>query len=132
MFCRVRMSNRTQTNDGDKNILEKFGLFSITEDRQPTSCTHKFIHSIAGNYIVGVYIQSPVFINTPQYSPPPPSNICIIHRLNIELDLLSLFGLHVHSCTHWLKPRKTPPPPHLIWAHLRGRYWSAKIDDISL
>ncbi len=30
------------------------------------------------------------------------------HRLNIELDLLSLFGLHVHSCTHWLR---TPPPP---------------------
>jgi hypothetical protein len=24
------------------------------------------------------------------------------HRLNIELDLQSLFGLHVHSCTHWL------------------------------
>ncbi len=26
----------------------------------------------------------------------------------------------------------TPPPPHLFWAHIRGRYWSAKIDDISL
>jgi len=23
------------------------------------------------------------------------------HRLNMELDLQSLFGLHVHSCTHW-------------------------------
>ncbi len=32
--------------------------------------------------------------------------------------------------THWLRPRK--PPPHRIWAHIRGRYWSAKIDDISL
>ncbi len=31
----------------------------------------------------------------------------------------------VYSCTHWL----TPPPR--IWAHKRGRYWSAKIDDIS-
>ncbi len=32
------------------------------------------------------------------------------HRLNIELDLQSLFGLHVHSCTHWLRPRNPPPP----------------------
>jgi hypothetical protein len=24
----------------------------------------------------------------------------------------SLFWLHVHSCTHWLRPRN-PPPPHL-------------------
>jgi hypothetical protein len=49
----------------------------------------------------------------------------------MELDLRNLFGLHVHSCTHWLRPRKHPPPPR-IWAHIRGRYWSAKIDDISL
>jgi hypothetical protein len=26
------------------------------------------------------------------------------HRLNMEVDLQSLFGLHVHSCTHWLRP----------------------------
>ncbi len=24
---------------------------------------------------------------------------------NMELDLQSLFGLHVHSSTHWLRPR---------------------------
>jgi hypothetical protein len=29
------------------------------------------------------------------------------HMLNMELDLQSLFGLRVHSCTHWLRP-----PPH--------------------
>ncbi len=52
------------------------------------------------------------------------------HRLNMELDLQSLFGLHVHSCTHLLRSR-TPSPPR-IWAHIRGRWWSAKIDDISL
>jgi hypothetical protein len=41
----------------------------------------------------------------------------------MELDLQSLFGLHVHSCTHWLKrdPATLPPFPHI-----RGRYWSAK------
>jgi hypothetical protein len=33
------------------------------------------------------------------------------HRLNMELDLQSLFGLHVHSCTHWLRPRNPLPPP---------------------
>jgi hypothetical protein len=34
---------------------------------------------------------------------------CNTQILNMELDLQSLFGFHVHSCTHWLRPR-TPPP----------------------
>ncbi len=38
------------------------------------------------------------------------------HRLNMDLDLLCLFRLHVqvcivHSCTHWLRPRKPSPTP---------------------
>ncbi len=33
------------------------------------------------------------------------------HRLNMALDLQSLFGLHVYSCPDWLKPRNSPPPP---------------------
>ncbi len=43
-----------------------------------------------------------------------------------------------HSCTHWLRPRNSPPPPHLdsfmrIFSNpCAGRYWSAKVDDISL
>jgi hypothetical protein len=53
------------------------------------------------------------------------------HRLNIELDLQSLLGLHVHSCTHCLRPPASPTPSHL-GSYIRGRYWSAKIDDISL
>ncbi len=32
--------------------------------------------------------------------------------------------------TYWLKPRNPPSPR--TWAHIRGRYWSAKMDDISL
>jgi hypothetical protein len=48
-------------------------------------------------------------------------------RLNLELDLKRLFGLHVHSCTHWLRPPQLPLPL-CIWAHKRGRCWSAKID----
>ncbi len=40
----------------------------------------------------------------------------INHRLNMKLDLQSLFGLHVHSCTHWLRSRNPPTPlsPHLV------------------
>jgi hypothetical protein len=33
-----------------------------------------------------------------------------MHRLNTELDLQSLFGL---LCTAVLRPRNSPPPPHL-------------------
>ncbi len=40
-------------------------------------------------------------------------NKCLSHWLNMELDLHSLFGIHVHSCTHWMRPRNYPPPPHL-------------------
>ncbi len=32
---------------------------------------------------------------------------------------------------YWLRPRNSPPPP-AFGLIIRGRYWSAKIDDISL
>ncbi len=37
------------------------------------------------------------------------------HRLNMELDLQSLFDLHAHSCTHWLRRphNQTPSLQHL-------------------
>ncbi len=53
----------------------------------------------------------------------------LMYRLNMELDLQSLFGLHVYSCTHWLRPRN--PAPSSAFGLIRGRYWSAKIDDVS-
>jgi hypothetical protein len=31
-------------------------------------------------------------------------------RLNMELDLQSLFGLYVYSCSYWLRPPQPPPP----------------------
>jgi hypothetical protein len=37
--------------------------------------------------------------------------IGFLHRLNTELNLQSLFELLVHSCTHWLRPRRSPLPP---------------------
>jgi hypothetical protein len=58
------------------------------------------------------------------------------YRLNMEIDLQSLFGgsmsRDVHSCTHWLMKPRNPPLSPRIWAHIQGRYWSAKKDDISL
>jgi hypothetical protein len=55
---------------------------------------------------------------------------CFMHGLNMELDLQSLFWAPCAfcSCTNRLRPRNNPPPP----AHIRGHYWSAKIEDISL
>jgi hypothetical protein len=51
------------------------------------------------------------------------------HRLIMKLDLQSLFG---PLCTAVLMVAETPqlPTSPRIWAHLRGRYWSAKRDDI--
>jgi hypothetical protein len=56
------------------------------------------------------------------------------HRLSMEIDLQSLFGLHVTSCTQLYSLAKSPELPFSprIWTRIRGRYWSAKIDDISL
>ncbi len=31
--------------------------------------------------------------------------------MHVHVDLQSLFGLLVHSCTHWLRPRNPPPRP---------------------
>ncbi len=35
-------------------------------------------------------------------------NLCYTHRLNIEF-----IWAPVYSCTHWLRPRNSPLPPHL-------------------
>jgi hypothetical protein len=64
------------------------------------------------------------------FSHPRSHALPLTDRLTLELDLRSLFGLRVHSCTHWLRPRNSPLPRHL--GSYRGRYWSAKINEISL
>ncbi len=55
------------------------------------------------------------------------------HRLNNGVRSPKFISAPVCSCTstHCLWPCN-PPPPFCIWAHIRGRYWSAEIDDISL
>ncbi len=37
----------------------------------------------------------------------------LFHRLNMEIDLQSLFWLYAHSCSHWLRHRNSPLHPHL-------------------
>jgi hypothetical protein len=58
------------------------------------------------------------------------------HRLNMELVLQSLFGLHVTWCAHLYLLAETPqlqhPPSPRIGLVYGGRCWSAKIDDIFL
>ncbi len=88
-------------------------------------------HSLAQKYPSVVFLSRMVksILVRPKYclcNEELDATVYCIHRLNMELDL------HVHSCTHWLRPRNPPPPIPRIWAHIRGRYWSAKTDDISL
>ncbi len=53
----------------------------------------------------------------------------------MEVDLQSLFGLYVtwYAQLYSLaETRQHPPPSPRIGTYMRGRYWSANIDDISL
>ncbi len=51
----------------------------------------------------------------------------------MELDLQSLFGLHVTCCTQLFSLAETLQPFPLAFELIyEVRYWSAKIDDISL
>ncbi len=52
--------------------------------------------------------------------------------LNMGLDLQFIWAHYVHSCIDWLRPRNPLFPSHLGSEYEGGRYWSAKIDDISL
>ncbi len=54
-----------------------------------------------------------------ELAPLYPTRNAPTHRLNMELDLQSLFGLHVHSS---LADTTQPPPSSRIWAHIRERY----------
>jgi hypothetical protein len=46
----------------------------------------------------------------------------------MEVNLQSFFwAVQLHSLA---ETPQLPPSPR-IWAHIRGRYWSAKIDEIS-
>ncbi len=59
------------------------------------------------------------YTSTDSLSTPQSNGEWDMHRLSMEVDLQSLFGLHV-------------PPPPAFGLVLRRRYWSAKIDDISM
>jgi hypothetical protein len=58
------------------------------------------------------------------------TNFSSTHLLNTELDLQGLFGLLCTAVPIGRVLGTTVFPSPRIWAHIRGRYWSAKIDDI--
>ncbi len=47
----------------------------------------------------------------------------------MELDIQSLFGLLYTAVYSLAETSQQRPPPPRIWAHIRGRYWSAKAQD---
>jgi hypothetical protein len=51
-----------------------------------------------------------------------------------NFGLMPYSKVYLGSCVQLYSLAETPQlPPHpRVWAHIRGRYWSAKIDDISL
>ncbi len=51
-------------------------------------------------------------------------------RLNMELDLQS-FKVYLGSMCTAVLIGKDPSSPLRIWAHIRERYWSANIDDMT-
>jgi hypothetical protein len=51
-------------------------------------------------------------------------------NLNLQLSVYTV--KKVSDLPLQLRPRNRPPPPQHIWANIRGRYWPAKINDISL
>jgi hypothetical protein len=64
--------------------------------------------------------------------PPFPSGcptVMTTHRLNMELDLWSSFGFHLHCAQLYLLAET---PQEILPPHIRGRYLSAGVDDISL
>ncbi len=87
-----------------------------------------------------LYLAMPGKVPIQQSRPPNPGNNSnsvetAKHRLNIEISKVNVgsMSLDVHRCTHWPRPRNSPPPPPTrIWTRRRGRNWSAKIDDIFL
>ncbi len=64
--------------------------------------------------VIHTWLCTPSLLNFLIYK----ENLC--HKLNMDLDLQSLFGLHVHGCTHWRRPRKPPPPPPYLGSYTRA------------
>jgi hypothetical protein len=55
---------------------------------------------------------------------------CIIQ--NVKYGVISPKFIWASCALLYSLAETPPPPPPRIWAHIRGRYWPAKIDDISL
>jgi hypothetical protein len=67
-------------------------------------------------YLISHFLRKMYYAYFVQEGRPFPESIACNHRLNVELDLQSLFRLHVHRCTHY-SLAETPqlPRPHLAF-----------------
>ncbi len=97
------------------NFSERTRKFWSDKDIHITKKTKSLLLGL----IDGIW-EEPAINHQPAYS------AATHQRLNMELDIQSYLGFCVQ-----LYSLATPPPPR-IWAQMRRRYWSAKIDDFSL
>ncbi len=55
----------------------------------------------------------------------PRFTTCVIEQnikswlCSVEFDT-GVYGLHLHSCTHWMKPHNPPPPPKHLGSYTRA------------
>ncbi len=112
----------------DKYLYEmRSSLVVRASDCQCTSCNgpgfdssirrHSGIWGAADEAVLNIVL------NKKRKNPPKKyfkKSICMDHRLNRKLDLLSLFGLHVTWCVQLFSLAEAPQPPPRIWAHKRG------------
>jgi hypothetical protein len=64
---------------------------------------------ICTSHLKGRQIYADTLLDCSVQSPVHP--LSHTHRLNMEFDLQSLFGLLEYSCSHWLRPRNPVPIP---------------------
>jgi hypothetical protein len=101
-----------------------FGLLFANSSPSPF-VSHSFCPTLCWSQYLSLCLSLSLSLGTSNYFQTPK------HRLNMEFRYPKFILApchHVHSSPHWLlRPRCPPVPPHI-----RGRYWSARIDDISL
>ncbi len=105
-------------------------------------CQTRVICHAVITYHIATFTLPPPFLSPiilPYLPPPPLAPLALVrsrprmiiafdydqHRLNMELNLQSWIGLLCKAVLIGWDP--ATPPSRRIWAHIRGRYWSAKI-----
>jgi hypothetical protein len=126
------------------NYRNNFNQLKIKKEKQQrkkkvTFRNDKFIRNICKYLMVDIHLRDGVEVDSSLglalcLVPVRPSfgSSFIIPTSDHGVESPKFIWALVYSCTHWLRPHNPSPPTPRVWAHLRGRYWSAKIDDVSL